>query len=232
MQRHPELLRPLRAGSRTVRIPPHGLEGDLNVPENASALVVFVHGSGSSHLSPRNRAVARVLNEHHIATFLFDLLTTDEERDRANVFDISLLASRLTGALDWLRDDGGLATLPFGLFGASTGAAAALVVASRLNSGVFAVVSRGGRPDLAGSALSEVGIPVLLLVGERDPEVLELNQEALVRLKGPKRLNVVPGASHLFEEAGTLEEVAKRAVRWFEDYMPAGRSEAARKGGR
>ena len=219
-RRQPELLAPLRVASRMRRIPPLGLEVKLSIPESASVLIAFAHGSGSSHRSPRNRAVARVLNAHGMATLLFDLLTAEEEADRENVFDITLLCERLAAVLHWARDEEDLAGLPVGLFGASTGAAAALMVAARPDAGIFAVVSRGGRPDLAGESLSRIAVPVLLVVGGRDPAVLKLNEDALVFLKGPKRLKVIPGAGHLFEEPGALEEVAASAVRWFEDYSP------------
>ncbi len=223
-RRQPELLLPLRVSSRTFHIPPFGLEAKLFVPENASLLIVFVHGSGSSRLSPRNKMVARTLNAHGMATLLFDLLTPEEAESREKIFDIGLLSERLTAVLRWLSDNDELLGFPVGLFGASTGAAAALSVAARPDSGIFAVVSRGGRPDLAGENLDRIAVPVLLLVGGEDAAVLRLNEDALANLKGPKRLTIVAGASHLFEEPGALEEVAASAVRWFEDYSPVKKS--------
>jgi len=202
-----------------VTIPPLGLRGNLNIPPDAGALVVFVHGSGSSRFSPRNRAVAEALNQHAIATLLFDLLTEEEEANRANVFDIELLAERLIQTVDWINRDPRLQRFPLGLFGASTGAAAALVAAARLGSRVGAVVSRGGRPDLAGSVLDKIKTPTLLLVGGSDFGVIELNEEALARLRGPKAIEIVPGATHLFPEPGALEAVMAEAARWFEAYL-------------
>ena len=204
---------------RDVQIPPIGLAGTLRIPERAYALVVFAHGSGSSRLSPRNRAVAEALNEHGIATLLFDLLTEEEEVDRANVFDIPLLAERLVHVVRWLEREPVVSGLPVGLFGASTGAAAALVAAARLGERVGAVVSRGGRPDLAGDALDQVRTPTLLIVGGSDFGVIELNEQAFARLRGPKSLEIVAGASHLFPEPGALEAVIAHAARWFERYL-------------
>ena len=204
---------------REVIIPPLGLGGTLSIPADAYALVVFVHGSGSSRFSPRNRAVAQALNEQAIATLLFDLLTEDEEANRANVFDIELLAGRLVQAVDWIDGDPQLRHLPLGLFGASTGAAAALVAAARLGTRIGAVVSRGGRPDLAGPALDEIKTPTLLIVGGRDFGVIELNEEALARLRGPKAIEIVPGGTHLFQEPGALEAVMAEAARWFKTYL-------------
>jgi len=203
-----------------VRIPPIGLAGILQIPENAAALVVFVHGSGSSRLSPRNTAVARALNERGMATLLFDLLTPAEEADRANVFDIPLLAERLLDAVRWIDGEAAIAKLPLGLFGASTGAAAALVAAARLPRRIGAVVSRGGRPDLAGDALEKVAAPTLLLVGGADYGVIELNEQALARLHAPKALEIVPGATHLFPEPGALETVIDHAAAWFKRHLP------------
>ena len=203
-----------------MRIPPIGLAGILQIPENAAALVVFVHGSGSSRLSPRNTAVARALNERGMATLLFDLLTPAEEADRANVFDIPLLAERLLDAVRWIDGEAAIAKLPLGLFGASTGAAAALVAAARLPRRIGAVVSRGGRPDLAGDALEKVAAPTLLLVGGADYGVIELNEQALARLHAPKALEIVPGATHLFPEPGALETVIDHAAAWFKRHLP------------
>jgi len=205
--------------SRDVRIAPLGLAGILQIPKQAYGLVVFAHGSGSSRLSPRNTAVARALNDRGVATLLFDLLTPAEEADRANVFDIPLLAERLTGSIHWLDSEPSAAKLPLGLFGASTGAAAALVAAAKLPRRVRAVVSRGGRPDLAADALEKVTAPTLLIVGGADYGVIELNEQALARLQGPKALEIVPGASHLFPEPGALEAVIDHAATWFERYL-------------
>ncbi len=178
-----------------VRILPLGLGGTLQVPSKAHAVVAFVHGSGSSRFSPRNVAVADALNARGIATLLFDLLTSREESHRANVFDIPMLAERLIDAIRWLDHEPIVGSLPLGLFGASTGAAAALVAAARLRDRVRAVVSRGGRPDLAGDALDEIRTPTLLIVGGEDFGVIELNEQALERLRGPKALAIIPGAS-------------------------------------
>jgi putative phosphoribosyl transferase len=203
-----------------VRVPGESavLEGDLVVPDDALGLVLFAHGSGSSRHSPRNRFVAESLNRSDIGTVLVDLLTRDEERaDRftgAHRFDIGLLARRLVAALGWVLA-GPAQSLPVGLFGASTGAAAALVAAAERAENVAAVVSRGGRPDLAGPALRQVRAPTLLIVGGNDELVLELNREALALLPGEKELVVVPGATHLFEEPGALETVARLAAGWF-----------------
>jgi putative phosphoribosyl transferase len=206
---------------REVRIPPIGLAGTLRVPRGAGSIVAFVHGSGSSRLSPRNLAVAEALNSHGIATLLFDLLTPEEESDRANVFDIALLAGRLIDAVHWLDRDQAVGGLLLGLFGASTGAAAALVAAAQLGDRIGAVVSRGGRPDLAGDALDRIHTPTLLIVGGADFGVIELNEQALARLRGPKALEIVPGASHLFPERGALEAVMEHAARWFARYLAA-----------
>jgi putative phosphoribosyl transferase len=213
---------------REVRIAPVGLAGVLQVPKNAYALVVFAHGSGSSRLSPRNMAVAKAFNDRGIATLLFDLLTTDEEADRANVFDIPLLADRLVDAVRWLDSQEAVAKLPLGLFGASTGAAAALVAAAKLPARVGAVVSRGGRPDLAGAALDKVQAPTLLIVGGVDFGVIELNEQALAKLKGTKALEIVPGASHLFPEPGALEAVIDYAAKWFERHLAPGSARGTR----
>ncbi len=197
------------------------LPGDLILPTAASALVLFAHGSGSSRLSPRNRAVARALNEKGIATLLFDLLTPDEELDRSNVFDIGLLAERLIAAVQWVDSEPELARLPLGLFGASTGAAAALVAAARLGTRVGAVVSRGGRPDLAAAVLDQVAAPTLLIVGGLDDVVIELNEQAYARLRAEKALEIVPGATHLFPEPGALDRVIALAANWFRTHLVA-----------
>lgn len=208
---------------RHVQIPPLGLDGLLRIPADALGVVLFVHGSGSSRLSPRNSRVADALASARLATLLFDLLTEEEASERANVFDIDLLSERLLQALDWIKSCDDASRLRVGLFGASTGAAAALVAASR-PTGIDAVVSRGGRPDLAGPVLHRVQAPTLLIVGSLDAVVLELNRQALARLAGEKELQVVPGASHLFEEPGTLDAVITLARRWFENHL--GRSAA------
>lgn len=207
--------------ARAVSIPIHRfeLQGDLNVPAGSRGVVLFAHGSGSSRLSPRNRLVAERLNASRLGTLLFDLLTPAEERDRANVFDVELLAGRLLAATAWLRAQREVATSPLGYFGASTGAAAALWAAAHPGAGVAAVVSRGGRPDLAGERLSAVRTPTLLIVGGHDELVLELNRQALDRLVGERRLAVVEGATHLFEEPGTLEQVAELATEWFTAHL-------------
>ena len=194
------------------------LAGDLIVPQRARAIVAFAHGSGSSRLSPRNRAVARALNDAGFATLLFDLLTPSEEVDRVNVFDIPLLASRLAAASVWLRAQGDLGALPLGYFGASTGAAAALSAAAELGEQVSAVISRGGRPDLAQN-LGGVRAPTLLIVGGEDHQVLQLNREAQQQLGCPSEIAIVPGATHLFEEPGALEEVCRLAVDWLDRHL-------------
>ena len=203
----------------TVNLQGPVLPADLVVPDDAQGLVLFAHGSGSSRLSRRNRWVAEVLQRHGLATLLFDLLSEEEAEDRRKVFQISLLARRVGEAMDWVERRMDLQRLPLGLFGASTGAAAALLAAAQRPTRVAAVVSRGGRPDLAFQVLNQVLAPTLLIVGGRDTEVLALNRDALRRLAGPKRLEVVPGATHLFEEAGTLESVAALAVAWFERHL-------------
>ena len=207
---------------RDVFIPPFGLPGGLSVPGNPRGLIAFAHGSGSSRFSPRNTAVAGALNERGFATLLFDLLTPQEEQDRSNVFDVGLLAERLMAAVDWLEGQTrAVASLPVGLFGASTGAAAALIAAARLPDRIAAVVSRGGRPDLAGEALRLVRAPTLLIVGGADLGVIELNEEALARLHCPKALAIIPGATHLFPEPGAIEGVITQAGRWFDQYLQA-----------
>ncbi len=202
--------------STAVRLGPHRLEGELQIPAGSTTgLVIFAHGSGSSRLSPRNQSVARALQAHGLGTLLFDLLTDEEARDRRNVFDIELLAGRLGDALDWQQGRADIARLPTGLFGASTGAAAALVAAAERADRVSAVVSRGGRPDLAGAFLPRVRAPTLMIVGGADREVLELNRQAAERMTCECEIRVVPGATHLFEEPGTLEAVAALAAQWF-----------------
>ncbi|MFF9623367.1 dienelactone hydrolase family protein [Streptomyces griseosporeus] len=228
--------------SRTVQVPAGDavLTGDLDVPQGAGAVVLFAHGSGSSRHSPRNRMVAGRLRAGGLGTLLIDLLTEAEDRrDRLTAehrFDIGLLGRRLAGALSWLRDTPGTRGLPVALFGASTGAAAALVAAAEHPDGVLTVVSRGGRPDLAGDALPRVAAPVLLLVGGHDPEVLRLNEAAARALRAPHALRVIPGASHLFEEPGTLEQVAETTRDWCVDRLagagvPGERAHGAEGGG-
>lgn len=201
--------------AQPVFIPPHRLAGDLRSPPAPRGLVIFAHGSGSSRLSPRNQQVALALGEAGLATLLFDLLTEEEAQDRGKVFDIDLLARRLVQAIDWAHGQPGLAYLPIGLFGASTGAGAALKAAALRPRVVGAVVSRGGRPDLAGDALAYVTAPTLLIVGGRDEPVLTWNRQAQRRLGGPSQLEVIPGATHLFEERGALDEVVQFATAWF-----------------
>ncbi|MCL4486985.1 MAG: dienelactone hydrolase family protein [Chloroflexi bacterium] len=195
------------------------LEGNLDVPADARGIVLFAHGSGSSRHSPRNRYVAQVLQQAHLATLLMDLLTPDEEAEDVITarlrFNILMLARRVIGATDWLANNPATRDLRIGYFGASTGAAAALVAAAERPGAVHAVVSRGGRPDLAGASLARVRAPTLLIVGGRDPAVIDLNQEALAKLTVEKQLRIVPGATHLFEEPGALEQVGTLARGWF-----------------
>jgi len=216
------------SGDQQVRIPSDAtlLEGTLTVPEGAMGVVLFAHGSGSSRLSPRNTFVAKALQKAGIGTLLFDLLTEDEAIDRENVFDIDFLGHRLVDATRWLRSRTVYTKYPLGYFGASTGAAAALVAAAR-DSSIKAVVSRGGRPDLAMNVLNRVKAPTLLIVGGDDSPVIEMNQEAFERLLCEKAMKIVPGATHLFEEPGTLEEVVRSARDWFTKYLT---SDAAEEG--
>jgi putative phosphoribosyl transferase len=200
-----------------VEVGPLRLKALLGVPPAAKGLVIFAHGSGSGRFSPRNNYVADALRDAGFATLLLDLLTPEEERDRANVFDIPLLASRLVEATQWAAGQPEIARLLVGYFGASTGAGAALVAAASEN--VAAVVSRGGRPDLADEALALVKAPTLLIVGGFDGPVIDLNRKAAVRMTAPKEIVIVPGASHLFEEPGTLDEVVTHATRWFLRYL-------------
>ncbi len=212
--------------SRPVRIEVTGasLNGDVTVPEGAQGLVVFVHGSGSSRFSPRNQAVADCLLRAQLGTLLLDLLTEPEDRTDAVTsefrFDIPLLAGRTTGVVDWIGVSPALRSLPLGLFGASTGAAAALMAAADRGQLVRAVVSRGGRPDLAGPALDRVVAPTLLIVGGRDDAVLDVNREAYDRLRSVRALEIVEGATHLFEEPGALDKVGHLAAAWFLEHLP------------
>ncbi len=201
------------------------LQGDLTIPGEARGIVLFAHGSGSSRHSPRNQFVARALERHGLATLLIDLLTPDEEaideRTAHLRFDIGMLAERLVGIVDWLRDEPQTAPLHVGLFGASTGGGAALVAAAHRPRDVAAVVSRGGRPDLAGAALAYVAAPTLLIVGGHDTPVIGMNQDAMSRMRGDVRLEIVPGATHLFEEPGALGRVADLAAGFFERHLRA-----------
>jgi alpha-beta hydrolase superfamily lysophospholipase len=220
IDRHPEI-----AEDVFIRLDAHGMAGELTVPRRAQGVVVFAHGSGSSRFSPRNRYVASVLQHAGLGTLLLDLLTADEALADAKTgsfrFDIDLLAKRLMTTTTWLIKQPDTARLPIGYFGASTGAAAALVAAAAPPTRIQAVVSRGGRPDLAWSALPSVEAPTLLIVGGDDPTVLTLNRQALARLRCPKRLDIIPGASHLFEEPGALEQVARLAADWFREHLHA-----------
>jgi putative phosphoribosyl transferase len=212
------------AGNEVI-IPLRGLrlEGELNIPPKALGLVIFAHGSGSSRHSPRNQYVARVLREAGLGTLLFDLLTAEEEAAEARTgalrFNIPLLAERLVGTTRWALDEGTPSDMRAGYFGSSTGAAAALVAAAELGETIGAVVSRGGRPDLAGDALERVTAPTLLVVGRDDTPVIPLNEQAYEQLRCEKALRLVPGASHLFEEPGTLEIVAQMASEWFANHL-------------
>ncbi|MGA7260321.1 MAG: dienelactone hydrolase family protein [Stellaceae bacterium] len=202
---------------------PVTLEGNLSLPRGARGIVMFAHGSGSSRLSPRNRYVAQLLNQARLATLLLDLLTAQEEaidlRTARLRFDIGLLAERLVGATDWLLEHPQTRELQIGYFGASTGAAAALVAAAERLDEVAAIVSRGGRPDLAGPRLPQVRAPTLLIVGGNDVQVIELNRAAFAQLRCEKQLVIVPGATHLFEEPGALDDVARLAREWFQRYL-------------
>src|SRR6266446_1542273 len=210
-----------------IEIPARGatLEGNLTVPEGARGIVVFAHGSGSSRHSPRNRFVAQTLNNAGLATLLFDLLTPEEEavdiRTAHFRFDIGLLAERLGSATDWILREPSARDLRIGYFGSSTGGGAALVAVVARPESVGAVVSRGGRPDLAGPALAKVKAPTLLIVGGEDDVVIDMNREAMAKMKCEVKLELVPGATHLFEEPGALESVAKLASEWFTRYLPA-----------
>ena len=208
-----------RLNARGVTIGQKRLEGDVVLPLKAKGLVIFAHGSGSSRFSPRNTHVAHELEVQGLGTLLLDLLTEREAYDRRNVFDIPLLAGRMVEAVRFARSDTELASLPISLFGASTGAAAALVAAAQLPQAIAAVVSRGGRPDLAGEALKEVHAPTLLIVGGADYGVIELNRDAFAVLTCEKQLEIIPGATHLFEEPGTLDKVVDLAAQWFNTHF-------------
>jgi putative phosphoribosyl transferase len=215
-----------RAGTeRAVRVQADGvvLDGDLVLPPEAIGIVLFAHGSGSSRMSSRNRFVAHVLQEAGLGTLLMDLLTREEEavdeRTAHLRFDIPLLAGRLSTAAEWLKQDAATGHAPIGFFGSSTGGGAALVAAAERPSSVAAVVSRGGRPDLAGDALPRVQAPVLLIVGGNDAPVIEMNRDAMRQMTCEVKLEIVPGATHLFEEPGTLDEVARLAADWFRTHL-------------
>ena len=210
---------------RSVTIPIEGtrLDGILDTPPtdgvSPRGTIIFAHGSGSSRLSPRNQFVAGELNRAGFVTLLFDLLTIDEDRVYENRFDVGLLSKRLRVATHWQADQPSAHELPIGYFGASTGAAAALITAAELGGEIAAIVSRGGRPDLAGAYLKQVQSPTLLLVGELDTDVIAMNEDALAAMRCEKKLSIVPGATHLFEEAGTLEEVARQSAEWLRKYV-------------
>jgi dienelactone hydrolase len=211
----------IRAGAALI-------DGDLAIPERAVGLVVFAHGSGSSRFSKRNRIVAQALEEGGFATLLMDLLTREEEsidlRTREYRFDIDLLGHRVVAAIDWVNGESGVSVLPIACFGASTGAAAALVAAAERPDSVRAVISRGGRPDLAGNALPRVLAPTLLIVGGADDVVIQLNRQAMQLMQAPVSLEIVPGATHLFEEPGTLEQVSRLALVWCRRHLGRSRS--------
>jgi dienelactone hydrolase len=215
----------VRTKKTSVRVPigEHWLNGDLGIPVEPRGLVLFAHGSGSSRHSPRNQFVARTLEQRGLATLLIDLLTADEEaidvRTAEFRFDLDMLAGRLVAIVEWLRHRAETASLPIGLFGASTGGGAALMAAAARPHEVAAVVSRGGRPDLAGGALGRVRAPTLLIVGGHDEPVIRMNRDAMAHMSAPVTLEIVPGATHLFEEAGTLERVAELAADWFTRYL-------------
>lgn len=206
---------------RTVRIPADGmlLEGTLVVPKRSKGIVIFAHGSGSSRKSPRNNHVARVLEEHGIGTLLFDLLSEEEDKVYDNRFNITLLSRRLLAATKWLSAQPEAKERKIGYFGSSTGSAAALMAASESGSRVGAIVSRGGRPDLAMMVLGMVKAPTLLIVGGDDDVVIGMNQDAYMHLKCEKEMSIIPGAGHLFEEPGTLEAVARQAAKWFKEHL-------------
>lgn len=216
---------PTRETAVQIALADAALQGDLALPDDARGVVLFAHGSGSGRHSPRNRFVASGLREGGMGTLLLDLLTEDEEQvdmvTRELRFDIELLARRLTGSIGWLKERSDTADLPVGLFGASTGAGAALVAASFRKEDVAAVVSRGGRPDLAAEALPGVAAPTLLVVGGADEIVIDLNRQALANMTAPTRLEIVPGATHLFEEPGKLDQVVELARDWFQEHLTA-----------
>jgi len=219
-------LQPASQSDVLIQLPEASLYGDLKIPERALGIVIFAHGSGSGRKSSRNRFVARILQEHGVGTLLFDLLTLEEEQEDAHTahlrFDISLLARRLRTVTEWVVSEFGDRSV--GYFGASTGAAAALIAAAELGSRIDAVVSRGGRPDLAGPALRNVSAPTLLIVGGEDHPVINLNASAFIELRCEKRMDIVPGGTHLFEEPGALEKVSELAAEWFGRFLAGERS--------
>jgi putative phosphoribosyl transferase len=204
-----------------VKIDGISLEGILGMPHDAQGVILFAHGSGSSRFSPRNNFVAKVLRQYKLATLLIDLLTAGEDETDENRFDIELLTQRLASVAQWIKADSCLGYLPLGLFGASTGAASALRLAAWLGKGIYAVVSRGGRPDMAEEFLPHVTAPTLLILGGDDDVVLELNRRAYDKLRAEKELSIIPGATHLFEEPGTLEAVAHKGTEWFTKHLPS-----------
>lgn len=211
----------MTSSGKTIQIPINSikLEGILVVPRNAKGLVVFAHGAGSSRLSPRNNFVAKEIQKVGLGTLLFDLLTEEEDEIYENRFDIPLLAERLKTATEWIKKQKETKGLNIGYFGSSTGAAAAIIGAADIGPEIKAVVSRGGRPDLAGDSLPKLDSPTLLMVGGNDDMVIELNQEAYDKMQCKKELKIIPGATHLFEEPGTLEEVAILAAKWFKGHL-------------
>lgn len=213
----------INSPAERVQIGRHELEGLLTIPVNAPGIVVFAHGTGSSRLSPRNTYVAKALNRHGLGTLQFDLLSEAEAADRSNVFDIDLLGERVVEAVRWLRSNRATQNPGIGVFGASTGAAAALFAAATLPGDVAAVVSRGGRPDLADTYLPQVKAPTLLIVGGNDDQVIKLNKQALERMTCEKSLLIVPGATHLFEESGALDTVVESAGEWFVRHLSSTR---------
>ncbi len=223
MQATPAARREVKAGEILVRAGPVLLNGELTLPDNANGIVLFAHGSGSSRHSPRNQYVARVIRDSGVGTLLFDLLTRDEEKidnyTREFRFDINLLARRLVAATNWLAEGPETSHLRPGYFGASTGGGAALVAAAQLGEKIGAVVSRGGRPDLAGPALRHVKAPTLLIAGGLDGPVIRMNEDAYAQLRCERELKIIPGATHLFEEPGKLEEVARLAATWFVKHL-------------
>lgn len=212
-----------------VKVGNTNLEGMLNIPENAKGIVLFAHGSGSGRFSPRNNFVANVLQQDNLGTLLIDLLTKHEDEIFETRFNIALLTERLIAIAHWLKNQSETKNLPIGLFGASTGAAAALEVAAAVGEGIKAVVSRGGRPDLAKNVLGKVVSPTLIIVGGNDFGVIELNQEAFVLLNCMKKFEIIPHATHLFEEPGALEGVAKHAKNWFMQYLPTSTKSGSKK---
>lgn len=212
-------MRPEEKGPVSMKLDDVTLEGIINVPANAEGIVIFVHGSGSSRLSRRNNFVAEVLNENKLGTLLFDLLTETEDKVRENRFDLDKLTRRLTAGTNWLKAKQEYEDFPLGYFGASTGSAAALKAAARFGNEIKAVVSRGGRPDLAMEELPAVTAPTLLIIGGLDEQVIDLNKQAYEKLTSKRRMEIIPGASHLFEEPGKLRKVAELSTEWFNEWL-------------